>query len=443
MKTKIKYINFFCSSFLLVFLFNVEVQAQTQTADATQDASISQIKPSTNYGSEEEVQIAVDAGSRVCALVEFEDFTLPDSVIIDNAIFDFSLTSQHGLKDVQIDVTPIIQSWDENTVTWNNPATVDRKYTLTKSFKADSTNKIYIEDIATLWADKTIVNHGLELCYNKGLINETSDFTFGAHDSAFGTSVVVINYHYPAVALGNPVDNAQSIDLQYNDDLAVVDMGVVSNVDNSQNVIPVSQEAIALREPKDKEVVTTASPQFKWEYLTNLPQGTKPAIVVKKDDGQKWEALIENEKDTTISREDGFGNGSYKWYMEVLDGDKVVQKTNSWHFEIKANDLDKINKGVQPQPKNTVAQNIVQKNTTQTQPKSNIVQNKKIEDKIETKVKNTTQEIQNDSKEKATQQVFMWGILIGVSIALLILAIVLGIIWYKHKKDKESRDGSK
>ncbi len=416
--------------FILVFVHNVDaVDIKKHTINVQKNAHIVKTDSDTNYGNESKIKVEIDElvdHEQVCALIQFEDDILPDnSAAVDSADFEFTVLSFPHSQQVHIDISPLTSDWNEKGVTWSNVPGIDNRYTKTTVLFLGKEEYFDITEIVRAWVDGDIANYGIKICYKAG--EKSSEFSFNSREGGWQAPKLITSYYYPNIALGNPVD-MQDVGVQYIDDMAVVNIDA-NNIDNSQNVISLPKEIIKLREPKDGETLNTASPLFKWKYLNTLPKDTEPAIVVEKDDGQKWEALIEDKKDTVFSRDDGFENGSYKWHMEILKDARVIQKTENVHFKIDASDIDRVNRGVQPQPQNSVSQNIAQNKSVQEQPKQNITQNKKIEDKIEPKAKSDVQAEEN-------QDILLWGILIGVSTALLILIIVLGIIWYNHKKDK-------
>lgn len=108
--------------FIIPFLINT-VQAQEVTTITTiiGDSYINQNNPNTNYGTENNLTILNDAGKSKRILTNISLANVPDNVIIFNAEYCMYLHENGTTNKTYL--YEVNESWDENTVTWNNQPT--------------------------------------------------------------------------------------------------------------------------------------------------------------------------------------------------------------------------------------------------------------------------------------------------------------------------------
>jgi hypothetical protein len=355
-------------------------------------------------------------------------------VIVDDADFLFEVVNPGGNfitgGDRQIKIAPIKQAWQELSATWSNKPkySFGDKYSSVLSVNTDlGWHKINIKNIVKAWIDGNLQNHGFIICPNS--VTDDHSFFFRAKESGFPK--IAIKYHYPDVALGNPVDNQAknggSIDMGGVIDAGVIDADLVddnknqatlkndnikqgSNKQNNNSVK--NGQVISLIFPISNGEISTDKPIFKWRYVKKVIPGSKFVLVLQKDGGKNsWsEEIIEGT--TSLSWKNSLEEGKYTWYIGEWQVDRVVQQSSENFFVVN-------------KPK------IQQKNQITT---------------LDKEQKEDREIAKNDTKnnEKNNQNWFFKNkVLLGIFFLLFILILQLSFVLYKLYKNKTENKKNK
>jgi hypothetical protein len=139
----------------------VQVKAATQTIEikATQDAYVSQDYPDTNYGS--------NTSLRVHKTLPREDVFLYfdiSSMVEQNFSSVMLRIRLFGSTATTLEVFPIEQSWDENTITWNNVPDVNTSIMCSQYFTAGlGFRYVNVTTIVLNWTSIIMPNFGFYL----------------------------------------------------------------------------------------------------------------------------------------------------------------------------------------------------------------------------------------------------------------------------------------
>jgi len=88
---------------------------------AVADAQVSEVSPSTNYGSETTLKVGRSASGLDLSLLQFDVSTLPAGVSITSAVLRVSASDITGdYNPLDVSVRRLTASWNEGTVTWDS-----------------------------------------------------------------------------------------------------------------------------------------------------------------------------------------------------------------------------------------------------------------------------------------------------------------------------------
>lgn len=122
----------------------------------TEDASVNQNSPATNYGVSSRLYVRQDAAEHErFALLRFDFASIPPGSTIQSARFYAYLREGSGASPARLSMHWIVGNWTEDSVTWNNkPSTV-----LTGHFRDVATTAGWrnwdVTDMAQCWADRS------------------------------------------------------------------------------------------------------------------------------------------------------------------------------------------------------------------------------------------------------------------------------------------------
>jgi hypothetical protein len=403
----------------LVFAFDQEYKEIL----SNQDTFIGQTV-AFEAGTGDFLNITSENNEEICSLLKFDDVFLQDSmVVIDDADFLFEIVNPGGNfitgGDRQIKITPIKEAWQELSATWSNKPkySFGDKYSSVISVNTDlGWHKINIKNIVKAWIDGDLQNQGFIICPNS--VADDHSFFFRARESGFPK--IAIKYHYPDVALGNPVDNqvksGGNINIGGAIDAGAVDVDLVDdnknqgtlkndNIkqgNNKQNNSSIkSGQAISLIFPISNEEINTDKPIFKWKYVKKVIPGSKFVLVLRKSgDNNSWSEAI-TEGATSLLWKNSLEEGKYIWYIGEWQVDRVVQQSPESFFVV---------------------------NKSRVQQKSQITVSNK-EQKNEEEI--TKNDIKNNQRGILKNKV-----LPGIFFLLFVLVLQLSFVLYKLYKNK-------
>ena len=155
--------------FVLAFTWTVEVPAQgslarapgpavVATLEATQDTSVNQNAPTTNYGSSTRLYVLQDEFLQErFALLRFDFASIPQGSTVTSAKLYAYLTAASGDSPARLSIHWVVGAWTEGGVNWSNkPASV-----LTGHYRdvgtTTGTLSWDVTDMAQCWADRAVL----------------------------------------------------------------------------------------------------------------------------------------------------------------------------------------------------------------------------------------------------------------------------------------------
>lgn len=175
-----------------------------QTDIGLYDTYISSINPSTNYGSNINMQVSSD-GTKI-SLLKSLTYSVPAESTITNSYFRFLYYyNSAASKSMTIGAYEILSGWQENSVNWNSSITLstNRLSTCQTYDTATLSNPLYAQlDItdAVLGWYSGFLNNGIAIKYESG--DATNLFIKTRENSGFHTSLIV-NYSLSPLLLDN------------------------------------------------------------------------------------------------------------------------------------------------------------------------------------------------------------------------------------------------
>ncbi len=131
------------------------------------DSYVSEYNPVSNYGSDDSLFVSasrVDEHYR--AYLQFDMSTIPNTAVITDAKLGLYYVKTSSKVDTQIGVYMVVDSWDEDDLSWiNQPHYSAKPESTTHVSAAVTSNFIYwdIRDLVQGWVDGSISNRGLLL----------------------------------------------------------------------------------------------------------------------------------------------------------------------------------------------------------------------------------------------------------------------------------------
>lgn len=147
------------------------------------DVLVTNSAPTNNYGNSVYFEasadtVGIDEASR--SLVYFDLSVVPPNATIDSAKYTLSGLSHNGENACSL--KRITESWDEDTITWNDlPSVIESdSINLEKSTSSSQDYEMDVTDLVQQWSDRTTENYGFILKMNDE--NEIGQLRFASTD---------------------------------------------------------------------------------------------------------------------------------------------------------------------------------------------------------------------------------------------------------------------
>ncbi len=226
-----------CGASLCLFvllLSTLPVLATTTTITADRDSRLSETAGSSNFGSDSKTIVKEKSGDSARAVYHFDLASLPAAESISSATLKLWVTQSVSSA---VDVHRITDSWTESGVTWDNTA-ADFDATADGSFTPSTTGAYVSVDITSLvqeWDEGTSPNHGVMLISQVN--DEESKYTTREWGTSSERPELVV------VTSANPVGGYTTDDVipaaqinQSTDGLGIVTINWKGRDDESDNV---------------------------------------------------------------------------------------------------------------------------------------------------------------------------------------------------------------
>jgi len=205
--------NKVCSVFLILALLlpyvgpdssvsGAKIAADFQTYVAIEevaDATVRSWDSTTNFGSEDYLELSYSETGRSAILLRFDTSSIPSTAVIDSANMRLFLDGATGANTVSIGAYFITSSWDESTVTWNSDIRTEE---IALNGDIDSVfgsyKSWYIPWYVQTWINDPSSNNGVLL-----LGPDSGDYYerwFESHDHNENVPQLEITYHVPVLS---------------------------------------------------------------------------------------------------------------------------------------------------------------------------------------------------------------------------------------------------
>ena len=142
-----------------------------------QDTWVGNLSPDQNHGNDDNLYFGanVTLGEEIHLYIRFDFSEVPTGTIITDARLEFFMWGQNGWMSYIYGVFPVQETWDEQTITWNNlpSATTDSETTFDGAEWQGMWDKWQmvpgLAGLVQSWVDNPNNNHGM-------LIRPISDF---------------------------------------------------------------------------------------------------------------------------------------------------------------------------------------------------------------------------------------------------------------------------
>lgn len=152
-------------AFVMVFLVCFNSFGQTTVpCPVIADAFIPEKNPSINYGSNTSILIGREStGEPIETLIKFDLSLIPNCATIVNAELNLDYNGSHD--QVSADIYLASNTWDENTVTWNNQPSYANWYGWFNVSSGDGSGsyQIPLNDPVIAWIENGVPNYGIYL----------------------------------------------------------------------------------------------------------------------------------------------------------------------------------------------------------------------------------------------------------------------------------------
>jgi hypothetical protein len=199
--------SLFLAALLISLILPQSVRAETKSLQATKDTFANEAYKDSNYASAT-ITVSNEPINRF-GFLDFEWFDLPVGAEIDRATFKFYVFEKPAYTDTaKIDVGPIKDSWEENTLTWNNHPQVYQEYAKTYSTDlATGWKEVDVTDIYKKWVSAEIHPYGIFVYPSGFLFGPTVPnfyFTMKSKDTGPNVPQLVIEYHAQPTSTPEP-----------------------------------------------------------------------------------------------------------------------------------------------------------------------------------------------------------------------------------------------
>lgn len=199
---RVKYLIFLLPAIILLFVLprlSYSAYSDSKVFQATKDTYANQAYPNDPKGSVGSVTLSNKYTTRL-GYVQFENISLPEGAILDQAVFKFYVHEVHYAPTAKLNVGPVTGDWAENTLTWNNKPTIDQ--TLAAEAQIELTagwKEIPITNLAHKWRDGSLANKGIFI-YPYGFLYASPEteyaFSFKSRESGENPAKLEVVYHF-------------------------------------------------------------------------------------------------------------------------------------------------------------------------------------------------------------------------------------------------------
>lgn len=202
MKTSMKRVKwfFFILPAILFLVVPSIALAETKTFSAVKDTYANKAYPDDPKGSIGSIILSNKYTDRL-GYVQFEEISLPEGAILDQATFKFYVYSVNYATSAKFNVGPVTEDWEEGSLTWNNKPTINQSQaieaniSLTEGWKtASATN------LVRGWLDGSLENKGLFI-YPYGFLYGTPEtefaLSFRSREHGDNPPQLEVEYHLP------------------------------------------------------------------------------------------------------------------------------------------------------------------------------------------------------------------------------------------------------
>jgi hypothetical protein len=167
------------------------------TGTDSQDAYLEETDPNSNFGSEEELLVSLEAGGERSSLIRFTELDDYQGVTVNSALLE--LYVEHITELIDMSSWLVTENWDEATVTWSNRPSLlagsDIQFAIPDFGYWKSVD---VTDYAVEWLENGLPNNGIYLIY-EGAEYRTATLCSGENSDDTQTPRLTLEYQPTAV----------------------------------------------------------------------------------------------------------------------------------------------------------------------------------------------------------------------------------------------------
>ncbi len=220
-----KRVKLFALLLPVIFFFSVfvpSVSAATETFGILKDTYANSVyNPpldyrNNNYGGAGTVVVSNEPIDRL-GYLQFEDVSLPESAILDQATLKFYVYSSSGTA--KLNTGPVTEDWGENSLTWNNKPTVDQSQASEATISlSEGWKTVSVTNLVNQWLEGSLDNKGIFI-YPYGFLYATpeNDFALSIRSKEHGSNIPVleVEYHFAPTPTPTPTpESSPEVDLE-------------------------------------------------------------------------------------------------------------------------------------------------------------------------------------------------------------------------------------